>query len=61
MFEFLRSIRVCSLSACLVWEVMRYQKKIMTVTAVHCGTVNGNFVNPLCINNEVPHSRVVQM
>jgi len=40
---------------------MRYQKKIMTVTAVHCRTVNRNFVNPLCINNEVPHSRVVQM
>jgi len=35
-----------------VWEVMRYQKKIMTVTAIHCRTVNRNVVNPLCMNNE---------
>jgi hypothetical protein len=33
----------------------------MTVTAIHCRTVNRNTVNPLCINNEVPPSKVVQM
>jgi hypothetical protein len=54
-------IRVCSLSACLVGEVMKYQKKIMTLTAIHSRTVNRNFVNPLCSNNEVPPSRVVPM
>jgi hypothetical protein len=33
----------------------------MTITAICCRTVNRNLVNTLCINNEVPPSKVVQM
>jgi hypothetical protein len=33
----------------------------LTVTAVYFKTVNKNFVNPVCVNNEVPPSKVIQM